>query len=181
MELRPAGYFPKTTAIPDGYSLPDNVREICTVSPCINAPADRIEKWRHNDLGFYNTREDALAIVPPHAPAFVLFAYQMLPVRFCKEGVEPIDLPELEIEPLDQTFASIGFDAISKSSSSFFECSPLSCNYLAREIPVNRYCLVDSLPEAVALAKRFAREEPEPGPYYVFEVLRQQESAQASH
>jgi len=178
MELQLAGYFPKTTAIPDGYSLPDNIREICTISMCANAPDNWIDKWRHNDLGFYNTRADAQAILPPHADAFVLFAYRILPVRFSKEGVEPIDLPELDVEPLDQTFASIGFDAISKSSSSFFECSPLSCNYLAREIPVNRYCLVDSLQEAVALAKRFAVEEPEPGPYYVFEVLRQQASAQ---
>ena len=54
-----------------------------------------------------------------------------------------------------------------------FECSPLSCNGLATEVPVNRACLLDSLEEAVALARRCAREQPEPGSYFVVEVWRE--------
>jgi hypothetical protein len=172
-DLRLAGYFPKTTAIPDGYKLPDNIREICTVSTCINAPEDWINKWLHNELGFYNSVSDARAILPSGSEGFVVFAYRILPVRFGEDSLERFDLPPLSIEPVDQSFISIGFDAISKSSSSFFECSPLSCNYMAQKIPVNRYCLVDTFAEGVSLAKRFAHEKVEPGPYYVFEVLRQ--------
>jgi len=42
---------------------------------------------------------------------------------------------------------------------------------MALEVAVNRHCLVDSLEVAQELARRFSVEEPEPGPYYVVEVL----------
>lgn len=60
-----------------------------------------------------------------------------------------------------------------KSHSHFFECSPLSCNNMAKEFAVNRHCLVDDLDQAGSVAERFAVEEPEPGPYYVIEVWRE--------
>jgi hypothetical protein len=34
------------------------------------------------------------------------------------------------------------------------------------------YCLLDTLPAAYAAALDFARDEPEPGPYIIFEILR---------
>jgi hypothetical protein len=67
----------------------------------------------------------------------------------------------------------LGFDAVSKSISAFFECSPLSCNNMAAEAPVNRFCLLETLAEAMALAEHCSRGEGEPGPYYVLEVLRE--------
>jgi hypothetical protein len=69
-------------------------------------------------------------------------------------------------------FMSLGFDVVNKTVSAFFECSPLSCNGMANEVAVNRFCLVEDLVEAIALADRFSRDEPEPGPYYVLDVLR---------
>jgi len=44
---------------------------------------------------------------------------------------------------------------------------------MAAEAPVNRYCLLETLEEAMALAQRCSLEEGEPGPYYVLEVLRE--------
>jgi len=44
---------------------------------------------------------------------------------------------------------------------------------MAVEIAVNRFCLMNSLPEAVDLAERFSRGDQEPGPYHVLEVLRE--------
>ena len=43
---------------------------------------------------------------------------------------------------------------------------------LAASVAVNRYCLVDDLPAAEALAVRFSLEEPEPGDYFVLRVRR---------
>ena len=43
---------------------------------------------------------------------------------------------------------------------------------MAREIAVNRYCLIDTLDDAIATARIFAGEQPEPGDYYVVEVWR---------
>ena len=52
-----------------------------------------------------------------------------------------------------------------------FEHSPLSCNAIAAEYPVNAHCLLDDLAIAVAAAEHFSIEQPEPGSYYVAEVL----------
>ena len=43
---------------------------------------------------------------------------------------------------------------------------------MADEVAVNRFCLLATLDEAISFAQRCAREEPEPGPFYVVEVLR---------
>jgi hypothetical protein len=53
-----------------------------------------------------------------------------------------------------------------------YGCSPLSCNYLAPFFPVNRYGLLDAIDAAFQIAQTFGREEPEPGPFVIIEVLR---------
>ena len=67
----------------------------------------------------------------------------------------------------------LGYDVVEVSVASpspprlpGFGHSPLSCNLLAREVPVNRYCLVDNREDALRLAERFNREPPEPGTYF---------------
>jgi hypothetical protein len=42
---------------------------------------------------------------------------------------------------------------------------------MAAEIGTNEYCLFPELDDAIAGAERFAIEQPEPGDYYVVEVL----------
>ena len=108
----------------------------------------------------------------PPADGFAVFAYRLHPVQFAKGQIQHIVIDELSVEPLPAGFESLGFDIVSKSISAYFECSPLSCNGMANEVPVNRFCLVDGLDQAVSLAERFSREEPEPGPYYVLDVQR---------
>jgi len=165
MHLPLAGYFAKRPTRPGDWPGPPHVKEICSVSNCLApAPAGWIERWQHNGLGFYNSPTAA------EAAGFEVFAYRILPVKFTKSGQESYTLPDLAVAPA-AGFVSIGFDAVSRSQS-FFECSPLSCNYLAKEMEVNESCLIAGLDQAIATAERFAREEPEPGPYYVIEVLR---------
>ena len=48
-----------------------------------------------------------------------------------------------------------------------------SCNYMAEEYPVNRFCLVDDLDTALAMVHDFATGNCEPGPYCVVEVWMQ--------
>jgi hypothetical protein len=64
-----------------------------------------------------------------------------------------------------------GFDVVSVGATRTFECSPLSCNQLAGEVPVNRHCLVDGLERALQVARRFEAEQPEPGTFVVVDVL----------
>lgn len=172
-ELKLVGYFPKSTKVPAGWSASDLVKEICSISDCVNSsPPGWIDHWLHNEWGFFNTEMDAKLVVPPGSAEYSVFAYRMLPVRFVHGRAERLKIGELVVEPIAANFVSLGFDVVNKVYSAFFECSPLSCNFLANEVAVNDFCLIDDFERAVSLADRFSREEPEPGPYYVLEVLR---------
>jgi hypothetical protein len=168
------GYFPKRlTPRPAGIDAP-HVREICSVSSCLaQAPEGWIQHWTHNELWLYGTTAAAWAVVDPaERTAFALYAYRLLPRLFHAQGEDPLPLPALDVAPLPRAFSSLGFDAVARSSGTSFECSPLSCNNMARETPVNEFCLAASLPEAIGLARRFAAGGVEPGPYCVVEVVR---------
>ena len=160
---------------PDHLDVP-GVRDICSVSECMSPGADDwIAAWRHNRFGWFNTVADALGVIPEEQrPQFRLFAYRVHPELFRGKGRIGLALPEdVRPEPIPPGFRTIGFDSASRSSAEglSLECSPLSCNALAGEMPVNEHCLFPSLAAAIAGAGRFAAEQPEPGDYYVVEVL----------
>jgi hypothetical protein len=175
VDLTLVGYFLKGTSVPSGDWWPSSVVEVCSVSDCLNpVPWGWIDKWLHNDFGFFNSSNDARTIFGEPPQGYRLFGYRLLPMRFDEECRESFTIPQLSVEPLSDRFVSLGFDVTNKSDSIYFECSPLSCNGMANEVPVNRFCLLDTLPEAESFAERCAREQPEPGQYFVVEVLREE-------
>ena len=153
---------------------PESVREIASVSECFaHRPDEWIYEWKHNDWFVYDTPELAHAIaVKLGAGAWPIDAYRVLPTRFTETGEVPLEV-QTGAAPIPPSFERLGWDVVSRSFSPEFECSPLSCNEMAAEIPVNEMCLLSSLHEAVAAARRFAREQPEPGDYFVVEVWRE--------
>jgi hypothetical protein len=171
-----AGYFARRIAPrPDLLDAP-GVREICSVGECISSGAEGwISSWRHNGLGWFNSVADAFAVVPERQRAeFRLFAYRLYPEVFRgRDRVALMVRDDIRPEPLPDSFRSLGFDSASKSSEDglSLECSPLSCNVMAGAMPVNEHCLFPTLDAALAGAARFAAEQPEPGDYYVVEVL----------
>jgi len=171
-----AGYFARRVeSKPDALVAP-GVREICSVSECISSGADDwIASWRHNSLGWFNTVSDAVSVVPAEERhEYRMFAYRILPEVFRGRERAALTLPDdVRPEPLPDGFGSLGFDSASRFAvaSLCLECSPLSCNYMASEMPVNEHCLFPTLDDAIAGAMRFAIEQPEPGDYYVVEVL----------
>ena len=179
MQFQLIGYFPKTSPIPPAWLHPSHVREICSVSHCVALPPpDWIEHWRHNDFFFFNTIADAESIVPPGAVGYHIFAYRLLLITFSEGRQTPIPAPILPLEPLPSSFVSLGFDAVSKYCTPYFECSPLSCNGALAKYAVNEYCLFASPEEAVVAATLWsAKDVMEPGDYFVLEVLRQSTGA----
>lgn len=172
-EFVDVGYFPKRTSIPKGWKVPPHADEICSVSECAAVgPEGWVDLWLHNSFGFFDTPELARQVGP--APEFTLFAYRLLRARFSHGLREPLTFSAPGART-PAAFDSLGFDVVSKSAtdSISFECSPLSCNGLAAKIPVNRCCLLESFTAAEAAAVRCCLEEPEPGPYYLLEVLRE--------
>jgi hypothetical protein len=166
------GFFPKNPT-PAPQPLRDaGAEEVASVSQCMSAgPADWITTWTHNALGFFDTEAAAMAVVPREA-AYDLYAYELIPIRFGREGTEPIEVVRAPGQ-LPTDYEPLGYDAVSRSSSDFFECSPLSCNLAGVEIPINRFCLFADEQHAIETAERFASDDgSEPGPYYVVRVWR---------
>jgi len=182
MTFYSCGYFPKrATPRPDDYDLP-GVVEIASVSECIaEAPKDWIKSWAFNDLGFFDDVDIAESLVPEaDRSQFDIYAYEFLDERFAGGLAEPWALPRLACKPPGVDFEPLGFDVVSKSVSTFFECSPLSCNGAAKAFKANAHCLFDALDDAVAAAKVFSSPGGwEPGPYYVARVSRRRRVAGA--
>lgn len=150
------------------------VEAVCSVSNCISQPADeRIEPWLHNDFGWFNAMPDALQRVPDEVLPR-LFAYRVHDEIFRKGHALPLEKPDnVSPDPIPATFATLGFDAVSRSTSTTlgFDCSPLSCNLMAAGYSANEHCLFATLDAARDAARRFSIDQPEPGDYYVVEVL----------
>ena len=171
------------------------VEEICSVSECISkSPPDWVDCWLHNtDTWLFDDPGAAWWVVPEvERERYRLYGYRLLPTLFHESGKETeLTLPEIKAAPIPASFVRIGYDAVEhtteylRQASSIeetrdevepplsFGCSPLSCNYMAEEHPVNRYCLIDDPDTALAMARDFATGNCEPGPYCVVEVWTQ--------
>lgn len=180
------GYTAKRVEKRPDWLKAAGVEEICSLSNCISGGVpDAIEHWSHNSLLLYDD-EPALDRILQHEPdprAYTLFAYKLMSLSFgpkSEAAIEMGDLPDRAgsrpipaAVPVD--YEKLGYDCVQTEwhiSVAGFGCSPLSCNGLALEIPVNRYCLIDTIDDAIAAARTVAREQPEPGVYYVVEVWR---------
>jgi len=176
------GYFPKELFAPPDRLSARGVEEIGSVSLCMAAGPDGwLEAWKHNDWGFFANPEIAWSLVPSDKRGdYWLYAYALYPIEYGEEGDKPMEVDAPEVLPLGQAYDHVGFDVVSRSTSSYFECSPLSCNLLAEEVETNRYCLFSSLDDARELARSADEKGCEPGPYYVFQVWRERGQEKAS-
>ena len=180
-------YLPRPTWHED-----QRVRFIGSVTECNAARPDGwTDRWDFNAAGYYETPEDAEAACCGELSRdrFAMFAYELFPLRFFGGHVAAVqeaavfeDGVQVASRHLAPGFEFIGYDAVERwaeptpgkvmerALAGGFGCSPLYCNSLSKEHPVNSYCLVSEWSEAVAAAHRFGIEQPEPGCYYVFGV-----------
>jgi hypothetical protein len=154
-----------------------HLTKIASVSTCIAPQADPLahsEPWNLNAWGL----RDAPEMLPNVADTMIR-AYKLIALRFDADGEHDLPISDV-IAPPDHHFVSIGWDAVSRSVTPFFECSPLSCNGLVDEadvlgFAVNEHCLFKTCDDAMRGARVFAAGRGEPGPYYVLEVFERAE------
>jgi hypothetical protein len=151
--------------------LPD-VIEVCSVADCLAArPPGWMERRDFNRACCYPTADAARATIPRGAGSdYSIFGWWLVPGS--EEDIFDPSLPALPNELPQSTGPALGFDVVGRGTSIDFGCSPLSCNRRARELRVNEHCLFDALPDAVAAARRFDAEQPEPRKHYVVRVDR---------
>lgn len=159
------------------------VHEVCSASECIaERPPAWVERWDFNRASCWNTEAAALACVPAaERDTYRLYAYRAIPLVFDSSG-RPTELPPAELftpnlpalppEPGLPGYVRLGYDVVEYAGYLNYGCSPLSCNGMGAQHAVNQYCLLDAVDAAYDAAVAFGVDEPEPGPYIIFEVLR---------
>lgn len=166
------GFFPKLPCpVPNGFGN-DKIKEICSVSECIaRGPEGWIEKWKHNDLGFFDREEIMIKLLEKENTQYFFYAYKLYPIQFIYNEAYNYSIQN-NIEQKIDDYYFLGYDIVSRSVCDYFECSPLSCNGLHEIYPVNQFCLVDNLENAYKYCLEVEKQKAEPGPYYLFEVYR---------
>lgn len=178
----PAGYMLKRVLpTPDWLHAP-HVAEVCSVSGCFSEPfADYTSFERHNGFWLFD-RPDVIERLAIDCGVDIsgtrLFYYEAYEREYpwggFREGVESWrDLKFPGLFPVDVELPSekrlLGFDVIAYGDYSP-ECSPLSCNSVATNMPVNRYCLFSSFDEAKEAIDGDVFEGSEMGVYRIFAV-----------
>ena len=173
MKLKLIGYFPKKRIPMPKSFTPTTIISICSVSECIvPGPENWIEHWKHNDLSLFDTPRQAQSVIPTDSSdIYDIREYRAYPILVGQKAVKPWDLHIVSPTPIDdRNLKILGYDLVSISFRSNFECSPLSCNGLGNEWPVNKYCLIDDADVALDLVEKLLDENAEPGPYCVIRV-----------
>ena len=175
----PVGYMAKRVVEwPDWLEAPQ-VFDIYSVSGCISEEfADYIDCWKHNGYWLFDSpgviqevaREKSVSL-----DGAKLFYYETYEMEFDEKqkhwtSFGP-DEHGFETHVVNPRFKRLeGFDLVSLQMRHAPECSPLSCNGLAKDVPTNEHCLVRTFEEAKAALEAGKFSGAEPGPYRIFAV-----------
>jgi len=173
----PAGYLAKRIFTKPDWLKAPQVTEIHSVSGCVSKDfADYVDFWKHNGFWLFDSPEIIKAIAQEHSidlAGTALFYYEVYESEFDGTvwrpyGPDPSFRTNVLV-PIDKHLE--GFDVVTFWNKNLPECSPLSCNHLAEEIPTNPHCLLDSFSDAEKYLEDGAFNNSEPGPYRIFSVF----------
>ena len=172
------GYMAKRImARPDWLKAPAVV-DIYAVSDCMSDDfCDYISSWKHNGFWFFDSPAVLESVAEEKGvdlAGTVLFYYRSHPQQFDAERGVWEDYgpdPDIQTAVTPPTEAELlGYDVVTYHYQRGPECSPLSCNGIASEIPVNQHCLLDSLDDAVERLDSGIFNDAEPGPLRIIAV-----------
>jgi hypothetical protein len=172
----PIGYMAKRLSHkPDWLDAP-LVIDIYSVSGCISEDfTDYTNYWKHNGYWMFDSPAVIRDIAMTNAIGLEgtsLFYYEAYEMEFngqvwCPYAPEP-SIPTNVTVPSAKKLE--GFDVVTFFARGHPECSPLSCNSLAKNFRTNDHCLFPSFDEAKTNLKKGAFSKCEPGPYRIFSV-----------
>jgi hypothetical protein len=172
----PAGYMAKhVSRKPDWLDAP-HVTDIYSISNCQSEDfADYVPFWKHNGYWFFDSPEIITSVAAEHSIPLEgtrLFYYEVYEMEFDGESWQAfsseLSLPTNVVVPSKKRLE--GFDVANFTARSSPECSGLSCNGLAVDLPTNTHCLFASFDEAKTNLDNGSFNESEPGPYRIFAV-----------
>jgi hypothetical protein len=172
----PVGYMAKRVGKPPGWVGPSHVVDVYSVGDCVNDDfADYINYWKHNGYWLFDSPEVIRTVARENSidlNGTVLFYYEAHGLEYDGENWRPFapepSIPTSVVPP--PLMKLEGFDVVTFWAGNAPECSPLSCNGLAEDLPTNEHCLFDSFNEAEASLNSGRFTKCEPGPYRIFAV-----------
>jgi hypothetical protein len=176
----PAGYMFKRVAEKPTWLNADSVLDIYSVSNCISEGfADYFEYWKHNGYWLFDSPDIMELLARAEGielSGTILFYYEVYEYEFDDSSNEWVTFTAEESFVTNVQLPTHkvlqGFDVVSFWAHSASECSPLSCNSLATEIPVNKHCLFTTFEETKEAIELGLFENSEPGPYRIFAVYK---------
>ena len=145
----PVGYMAKQVSSSPGWLKASQVTDVYSVSGCVSEffCDDYIDSWKHNGYWLFDSpavieevaREKSISV-----EGTKLFYYEAYELEFTgkewRQYFPEESMPNNILPPPHKT--PEGFDVVTFSAGNSPECSPLSCNGLAEEIPTNSNCLM---------------------------------------
>lgn len=181
----PAGYMFKHIAARPDWLRAQSVTDIWSVSSCTSANfADYIKFWAHNGYWLFDSPEKMETIASRES-------IDLFKATLCYYEVHEDEFDEGQrswspIKP-EQSFTTevvrpsrstlVGYDVVTFSVHTAPECSPLSCNSVATQLPVNDHCLLATFDEAKTALEAGVFDNSEPGPFRIFAVYTVQRMA----
>lgn len=176
--MLPAGYMAKRVVKKPDWLKTNGVHNIYSVSGCISKDfADYINFWQHNGYWLFDSPEIIEQVAREHSidlAGTTMFYYEVYEQEFqdvkgqwCPYEGERSFTTNIRA-PKKKILA--GFDVVNSVTRNSPECSPLSCNSLAKEIQTNSHCLLPDFETAKRLVETGRFKNSEPGPYRIFAV-----------
>jgi hypothetical protein len=176
----PLGYlYKRTVSCPDWLHM-QQVQEMVALAGCITSTfCDYIPFWRHNGWWLFDSPDIMNELARERGidlSGMTLFYYEAFPEQYDEEQSAwrtfgPERSFVTQVEPPSQA-TLLGFDVVTFSMQNMPEHSPLSCNGLAQEIPVNQFALLESLDAAQNALNQGRFRNSEPGPYRIISIHR---------
>ena len=175
-EMIPVGYMAKRVSKSSDWLEATQVIDVYSVSGCISENfADYFKYWKHNGYWLFDSPDIITSIAKEDSiplDGTSLFYYEAYEKEFDGESWHPYapdtSTPTNVIQPSGKKLD--GFDVVTFFAGNSPECSPLSCNSLAKNLRTNEHCLFGSFDEAETNIKNGSFTECEPGPYRIFSV-----------
>lgn len=174
----PAGYmYKKVAQRPTWLDGSAQVIDIHSVSCCCSKQfTDYINHWKHNGYWFFDSPDPMPEIARAESLDFepmTLFYYEFFETQFKDAGdagsrFEPSSGAVSVVAPPTRRLG--GLDVVTFYAGNDPECSPLSCNGLAKETKVNQHCLFDAFNEAMTAFRGGLFEHSEAGPFRIMAV-----------
>lgn len=173
-----AGYMLKKVSRRPEWIKAPTVDDLFSVSNCVSDDfCDYINYWKHNGYWLFDSPEIIERVTSENAvdiSSTRLFYYEVYEFQFDEDSrewlpFEPEPSFKTNVVPPKEKYLQ-GYDVVTFSEGTSPECSPLSCNSMADEIPTNKHCLLDSFETAKELIEAGNFNDSEPGPYRIFAV-----------